>query len=147
MTSESPQRADFRFWTEEKLRNADTDQFRHVNNAVISTFLEAGRMEIFAPAEVRALMDGANLAVVKLLIEFRIEVHFPGRASIGTNVMAVGTTSFRVRQALFMNDDVACSASAEATCVLVNPQTGRPHPIGPELRKYLLANAKKEVAS
>lgn len=71
------QRDAFRFWTEEKLRNADTDQFRHVNNAVIATFFEAARMEIFAPPAVRKWMNGANLAVVRLLIEFSAEVHFP----------------------------------------------------------------------
>lgn len=140
-----PQRGDFRFWTQEKLRNADTDQFRHVNNAVISTFLEAARMEIFAPPAVHALMGAANLAVVRLLVEFRSEVYFPGQVSIGTTVVAVGNTSFRVRQGLFANADDACSASAEATCVLVMPQTGRPHPIGAALRKYLLADASEGV--
>lgn len=34
--SAAPQRAEFRFWTQEKLRNADTDQFLHVNNAILS---------------------------------------------------------------------------------------------------------------
>ena len=91
------QRSDFRFWTEEKLRNADTDQFRHVNNAVIATFFEAARMEIFAPPSVRTLMGGANLAVVRLLIEFCAEVHFPGRVRVGSAVIGVGNTSFRVR--------------------------------------------------
>ena len=28
------------FWTEEKLRNADTDRLGHVNNAVFATFFE-----------------------------------------------------------------------------------------------------------
>jgi acyl-CoA thioesterase FadM len=89
------QRSDFRFWTEEKLRNADTDQFRHVNNAVIATFFEAARMEIFAPPSVRTLMGGANLAVVRLLIEFCAEVHFPGRVRVGSAVIGVGNTSLR----------------------------------------------------
>lgn len=143
----APQRGDFRFWTEEKLRNADTDQFRHVNNAIISTFLEAARMEVFAPSTVHSLMGGANLAVVRLVVEFRSEVYFPGRVAIGTTVVGVGNTSFRVRQGLFANTNDSCSASAEATCVLVMPDTGRPHPISPELRKYLLADAGEGVTA
>lgn len=139
--SAAPQRADFRFWTEEKLRNADTDQFLHVNNAVISTFFEAGRMEIFSAPGVRAWMGGANLAVVRLLVEFRRELHFPGRVTIGSTVIAVGNTSFRVRQGLFFNAEDGACASAEATCVLLMPGTGRPHPIAPELRAHLLAAA------
>jgi len=136
---------DFRFWTEEKLRNADTDQFRHVNNAVIATFFEAARMEIFAPAPIRALMDGANLAVVRLLIEFDAEVHFPGRVRVGTTVVEVGKTSFRVRQGLFVDVDDGCRAKAEAVCVLVHGDTGRPHPVTSELRAYLLAGSGKET--
>lgn len=136
---------DFRFWTEEKLRNADTDQFRHVNNAVIATFFEAARMEIFAPLSIRALMGGANLAVVRLLIEFNAEVHFPGRVCVGTTVIEVGKTSFKVRQGLFVDVDDRCRAKAEAVCVLVHGETGRPHPVTAELRACLLAGNGKET--
>ena len=41
-------RGEFRFWAEEKLRNADTDQFRHVNNAAIATIFEAARCPVHA---------------------------------------------------------------------------------------------------
>lgn len=137
-------RGDFRFWTEEKLRNADTDQFRHVNNAVMATLFEAARMEIVAPASISAFMDGANLAVVRLLIEFSAELHFPGRVEVGSTVVEVGKTSFRVRQGLFAQADDTCRASAEAVCVLVHGETGHAHPIAPELRAYLLADEDRE---
>lgn len=142
-----PERSQFRFWTREKLRNADTDQFRHVNNAVMSTLFEAARMEIFAPPAIRSLMDGANLAIVRLLIEFRKELHFPGQVDIGSTVVAVGNTSLRVAQGLFTADGGDCSASAEAICVLVDPGTGAPFPIGAELRKHLLAGRGEGVAA
>ncbi|SAL65281.1 thioesterase [Caballeronia arvi] len=135
----------FRFWTEEKLRNADTDQFRHVNNAVIATLFEAARMEIVAPPQVRALMDGANLAVVRLLIEFSAELHFPGRVRVGSTVVEVGNTSFKVRQGLFDGHRGNCCATAEAVCVLVHGETARPHPIVPALRAYLLTDAATET--
>ena len=137
----APVRGDFRFWTHEKLRNADTDQFRHVNNAVISTLFEAARMEIFAPAEIRALMDGGNLAIARLLVDFRKEVHFPGQVEIGSTVVAVGRTSVRIVQGLFAANGRDCHASAEAVCVIVSPETGAPWPIGAELRAHLLAGA------
>ena len=128
----------YRFWTEEKLRNADTDQFRHVNNAAIATFFEAARMEIFAPPLIHTQMGGANLVVVKLLIEFSAELHFPGYVRVGSTVVEVGNTSFRVRQELFGGVSGTCCAQAEAVCVLVHGETGRPHPVTPELRAYLL---------
>lgn len=131
-------RSALRFWTGEKLRNADTDQFRHINNAVIATFLEAARMEIFAPASIRPLMETANLAVVQLLIDFRQELYFPGRVDIGSTVISVGRTSMRLRQAVFMAGSETCAVSAEATCVLLHPDSGRPHPINAALRRHLL---------
>ncbi|MGT2475108.1 acyl-CoA thioesterase [Paraburkholderia terrae] len=138
------QRASFRFWTEEKLRNADTDQFRHVNNAAIATFFEAARMEIFAPPCVNRLMNGANLAVVRLLIEFSTELHFPGRVCVGSTVVETGNTSFKVRQGLFDGVHDNCCAIAEAVCVLVHGDTKRPFPIAPELRAYLLKSDHAE---
>ncbi|MFT4063894.1 acyl-CoA thioesterase [Paraburkholderia sp.] len=135
-----PLRGDFRFWTDEKLRNADTDQFRHINNAAIATFFEAARMEIFAPHEIRALMGGANLAVVRLLIEFSAELHFPGCVRIGSTVVEVGHTSLKVRQGLFGGIDDRCYSTAAAICVLVHAETGRPCPIAPELRAHLLTD-------
>ncbi len=137
-----PAPADFRFWTDEKLRNADTDQFRHVNNAAMATFFEAGRMEIFAPACIRALMEGSNLAVVRFSIEFRSELHFPGRVRIGSTVLSVGTTSLQVRQGLFADLGDACTAVGEAVCVLVHPDSRRPHPVSTELRRYLLGGGQ-----
>ncbi len=143
----APLRGEFRFWTHEKLRNADTDQFRHVNNAVISTLFEAARMEIFAPPPIRELMDGGNLAIARLLVEFRKEVHFPGQVDIGSRVVAVGRSSVRFVQGLFAANDEDCHASAEAVCVIVNPQTGAPWPIGAELRAHLLAGAPEGASA
>lgn len=139
------QSRDFRFWTEEKLRNADTDQFRHVNNAAIATFFEAARMEIVASPSIRTLMGGANLAVVRLLIEFSAELHFPGYVRVGSTVVEVGNTSFKVRQGLFAEVDDSCCAKAEAVCVLVHGETGRPHPIPSELRVYLSGEDGRET--
>jgi acyl-CoA thioester hydrolase len=142
-----PARSDFRFWTREKSRNADTDQFRHINNAVISTFLEAARMEIFAPPTVRPLMEGADLAIVRLLVEFRQQLYFPGEVDIGSRVVSVGNTSLRIVQGLFVAGSPECATSAEAVCVLLHPGSGTPQPIGSELRAYLLSDALEKGAA
>jgi len=125
----------FRCWTQEKLRNADTDQFHHVNNAVMASFFEAGRMEIFSPDEARPLMEGANLAVVRLVIDFHRELFYPGDVRIGSIIKRIGNSSFEVAQALYSSD--ICIASAEATCVLFDPARGRAQPISARLRGYL----------
>lgn len=131
-----PGRSDFRFWTEEKLRNIDTDQFKHVNNAVIASLFEAGRMEIFATPEARLLLPSPILAVVRLEVDFHRELFYPGKAGIGSRIEAVGRTSFSVRQGIF--DAESCVASAMATCVLFDPMERTAVPVAAELREYLL---------
>ena len=133
-----PERAEFRFWTEEKLRNPDTDQFHHINHAAMVSMFEAGRMEMFTQPQVRALMEGANLAVVRLSLHFHRELFYPGKVSVGSTVVSVGNTSFQCMQGLFDSNDV-CVASAEAVCVLFDPAISRARRIQDALRSILLA--------
>jgi acyl-CoA thioester hydrolase len=124
----------FRFWSCEKLRNADTDQFRHVNNASIASFLEAGRMELFASPAISQVMKGLNVVVGRLSIEFHAEIFYPGELNIGSRVTRLGRSSFEVRQGVF--HDGTCVASAVASCVLL--QAGRPHAIPNDIRRHLV---------
>lgn len=133
-----PDPSEFRFWTEEKLRNRDTDQFGHVNNAAIASFFEAGRMEMVSGPDAAPLADGASLAVVRLLIEFSRELFYPGGVRVGSSVVDVGNTSFSVRQALF--DGAGCVATAQATCVLIDSALRRPRRIPEALRAHLLTS-------
>ena len=129
-------RKECRFWTQEKLRNADTDQFRHVNNAVISTFLEAGRMEIFGRDSLKASLIGRNVVVAHLSIDFLRELHFPGGVEIGSATLKVGCTSFQLVQGVFIGSE--CLVFALATCVLLDTERGKPAPIPETIRTHLL---------
>jgi acyl-CoA thioester hydrolase len=124
----------FRFWSREKLRNADTDQFQHVNNASIASFLEGGRMELFASPAISHLMKGLNVVVGRINIEFHAEIFYPGDLNIGSTVTRVGRSSFEVLQGIFRGG--ACVASAVASCVLL--QAGKPHAIPTDIRRHLL---------
>lgn len=124
------------FWTREKLRNADTDQFRHVNNAVISTFLESARMEILDRDSLKASLIGRNVVVAHLSIDFLKELYFPGAIEIGSATLKVGRTSFQLVQGLFIGSE--CLVSATATCVLLDTEQGKPTPIPEPVRSHLL---------
>lgn len=126
----------FRFWAEEKLRNMDTDRFGHVNNSVIATFLEAGRIEIFGSPCLQVLMEGLNVVVARLLTNFHQELFYPGTVRIGTSVRRIGNTSFEVDQVVIGAHGRV--ASAEATCVLIDEKTRKPRSIPDPLRGYLL---------
>ena len=127
-------RGAFRFWTTEKLRNGDTDQYGHINNAALASFLEGGRIELLAePANAAALGD-ATIVVAQLLITFHAELFYPGVVDIGTTVSRIGRTSFDVHQGVFRGD--TCIATALASCVLM--RDGRPTPVPDAVRARLL---------
>ena len=130
-----PGRDGFRLWTREKLRNPDTDQFGHVNNAAMASFFEAGRMELFAKRPADPPPANLQLVVVRLLMNFHKELYYPGEVAIGSVVTRVGRSSFDVAQGLFAGDD--CIASAQATCVAFDGEQRRSTEIPGPLRDYL----------
>lgn len=135
MTTPEPVVTDYRFWTEEKLRNADTDLQGHVNNAVMATLFEAGRIEVMGSPEIAEVRRQTSLVVVKLLINFRRELFFPGTVRVGTRVPRVGRTSFDFDAAIFAANGVV--ATAEATCVLLDRATRKPTAVPDGMRVFL----------
>ncbi len=128
--------SDFRFWTEEKLRNADTDQQGHINNAIHATLFEAGRIEVLSSTELKEVLKANNIVVARLLINFKKELHFPGTVRIGTRVSRIGKSTIDFQQSVFgANGEVA---SAEATCVLLDRVTRKPAAVTVEARKFLM---------
>ena len=51
--------------TTDKIRYADTDRQGHVNNAVFSTFLETGRVELLYSDEARSLGDNTTFVIAR----------------------------------------------------------------------------------
>ena len=131
----APAAADYRFWTEEKLRNADTDQQGHVNNANIATFFESGRIDMLSAPAIAQIRAVTRIVVVRMLTNFKKELFFPGTVRVGTRVARVGRTSLTFDQTIHAaNGEVA---TAEATCVLIDKATRKPTPVPEELRAYL----------
>jgi acyl-CoA thioester hydrolase len=119
----------------DKLRYADTDRQGHVNNAVFSTLLETGRVELlFAPGE--PLHDpGCGFVIASLNLEFLQEVRWPGKVDIGTCVASVGKSSFTLDQALFQEDQ--CVATARTVIVQMNEGSRRAQPLSEPARRRL----------
>jgi acyl-CoA thioester hydrolase len=127
---------EYRFWTEEKLRNADTDQQGHINNAIQATLFEAGRIEVLASPELQEVFEANNIVVARLLINFKKELHFPGSVQIGTRVSRIGKSSIDFQQTVLGPDGEV--ASAEATCVLLDRTTRKPVEVSAAARKFLM---------
>ncbi len=128
--------ADFPLRTMDKIRYGDTDRQGHVNNAVFSTWLETGRVELlFDPAQPLA-EPGSAFVIARLEVDFRAEARWPGEIQIGTRVMSVGRSSVRLEQGLFQSD--RCVALATTVIVLMDDETRRSRPLADYARTRLL---------
>jgi len=130
-------RLGFTFWHEDVLRFADLDRQNHVNNVAFATFCEGGRVR-FIDSIARPLLGPDDLfALVKITIDYRHEMHFPGTVEVGTRLTRLGRSSVTFGQGLF--NDGRCVATAQAVVVLMDAVTRKskpfPEPVAVELRK------------
>lgn len=115
--------SDFPVQSYDKLRYRDTDRQGHVNNAVFSTFLETGRVEILYNPEVELLSDDASFVIASLTLHFRGEIHWPGTVETGTIVKKIGNSSITLFQRVFQKN--VCVAEAETVVVQLDNATKR----------------------
>jgi acyl-CoA thioester hydrolase len=137
VTVDPADRAAYRTWTHDKLRFADTDLVGHVNNAAFATFCETGRVAFLYDPERPLTSPETDYVIVRLVLDFRREMHYPGIVEIGTRVLKIGRSSFTMGQGLFKDGE--CCATAEGTCVLLDKASRRPVPLPDEVRARLVA--------
>jgi len=132
--------AAYPFWVIDRIRNSDTDQFQHVNNAAIASFCEAGRMALFETPILQEAIAGLNVVVVKLTISFERELFYPGAVQVGTCVTVIGNTSFQVSQGLYGIQ--GRFATSEATCVMMKRAGHKPVRVPDTVRMLFAAHVK-----
>lgn len=64
----------FPLQTYEKLRYADTDRQGHVNNAIFSTMLETGRVELLYDPGHPLISNNCAFVIASLTLNFRAEI-------------------------------------------------------------------------
>ena len=135
----APRPEEYRFWSEERVRVSDTDLNGHVNNGAIGAYCETGRADLMnavaGPPQARAFA----MAVARVAIDYRREVHYPGTVRIGGAIRSMGNTSFVLDQALFVGED--CVATAESVFVILDRASRKPLPIPDAARDAFLAKA------
>lgn len=112
-------RSSFRIWTSHTIRYNDQDSLGHVNNAVYSTFFEAGRTAYIEPMMEELGADAENLDFVlaRITIDFVKELRYPGTVDIGTRVRRLGTKSMTFSNAVFKGGTDECVATCDAVLV------------------------------
>jgi len=135
--SPATERASYSIWAHDRLRFGDTDLQGHINNSVFATFCETGRVSFLFDEELNLRGPGASFVIARLEIDYRAELFYPGEIDIGTRVLQVGRTSFRVGQGIFNGE--TCAATAESVLVLMEDATRKPKALTPQLRTWLEA--------
>ena len=112
-------RAVYRIWTSHTIRYNDQDPLGHVNNAVYSTFFEAGRTHFIKPMleDVAAEAPALDFVLARITIDFVKELSYPGTVDIGTRVLRLGTKSMTFANAVFKGGTGECVATCEAVLV------------------------------
>jgi acyl-CoA thioester hydrolase len=120
-------------WTEDVLRFGDTDTNGHINNSVFSVLCESGRVNLFGLKFDPVLRPGTFFVIARLVIDFRAELHYPGRVTTATWVSRVGRSSMGLKQAI--HSEAGLAADSEAVCVLMDAPTRRPSPFPDAMRR------------
>lgn len=132
--SETPRLETYPHVTHDKLRYSDTDRQGHVNNAVFSTYLETGRVEIFYQ-DLDMIEEGCEFVIARVVLDFLGEVRWPGEVTIASGVRKLGSSSVTLEQAIFQNG--ACVARAETIIVQINQTTRKSQALGERARAKL----------
>lgn len=119
----------------ETLRYSDTDRQGHVNNAVFSTLLESGRVNILYDQREPLAADGCAFVIARLEIDFLAELNWPGVVDVATAVARIGRSSLEIRQALFQNNE--CAAVSRSVIVQMNETTRRSQDLDEKARVSL----------
>ncbi len=128
-------RETFSVFEAEKLRFSDTDMIGHINNVAYAALLESGRTA-FGHARLFPHIPHAVLGVmVRVEIDYRRELHWPGTVDVGTRVVAIGRSSYAMGQGIFIGEK--CFATGRTTLVLIDRETRRSTVLPEDFREVL----------
>ena len=118
-------RATYKIWTSHTIRYNDQDPLGHVNNAVYSTFFEAGRTSFIKPMLDHVADETTTLDFVlaRITIDFLKELNYPGTVDIGTRVRRIGTKSMTFANGVFKAGTDECVATCDAVLVFFDLTT------------------------
>ncbi len=123
--------------TETDIRHSDTDRIGHVNNVAFAAFLEFGRASLLHGISSSLPIPGHAFVIVRLEIDYRAEMRWPGRVQIGVGIVGIGRSSFTMKQAMFNNGNLV--AEAKSVLVMMNEATRRSAPLPAEIVAALQA--------
>jgi len=101
---------DFPFHHKTKTRWRDLDAFKHVNNATFLSYIEDARILFFKRWNIN--LKEKSLIVASVKIDYLKQLEHPSNIIIGQKVARLGTKSFDIKSAIFVDgqkDPICCS--------------------------------------
>lgn len=129
--------ASYRFWVTEHIRFADLDLLGHVNNVAFTIYAESCRAAFMHQTGFWIPSAPRQNVIVRLELDYRRELHYPGELRVGLRVQKIGTSSFTLSQALFSGEH--CVATAVVVIVRMDAKTRKAIPLNDEERASLQA--------
>jgi acyl-CoA thioester hydrolase len=110
--------ARYPFHCEIETRYRDLDSNLHINNGVMASLLEEGRVRFHRASSFGASSGGMTAMVVSLAVEFLGQSHFPDPLEIHVAVSHIGRTSYRLDQLVTQRARTVAYAQATLVCML-----------------------------
>jgi acyl-CoA thioester hydrolase len=138
---------DYRHRTPVQVRFRDIDAFGHVNNAVVSTYVEQARVTYLR--EVLGLdpvgpEDRMPLILAMIRLDYRSPILLEDRVAVASRVDWVGRTSFHMSHRLAQQEGREL-ATAASVLVTYDYEAARPMPVPDDWRTSLAAHEGREL--
>ena len=131
---------EFRHRTRLEVRRGDLDPFGHVNNAVIATYVEQGRV-LYLRDVLGTGVDPVSMPFIlaRLEIDYLSQVMFSDAVEVGSRVDWIGRTSIGMSHLLINQEDRELARSA-AVLVAFDYDIEKPMPVSDAWRAVMVAH-------
>jgi acyl-CoA thioester hydrolase len=136
---------DFRHRTRLEVRLGDLDPFGHVNNAVIATYVEQGRV-LYLRDVLGTGADPVSMPFIlaRLEIDYLSQVMFSDTIEVASRVDWIGRTSVRMSH-LLTNQEQREMARSEAVLVAFDYAVEKPMPVPDDWRATMVAHEGRSL--
>ena len=131
---------DFRHRTRVEVRFRDIDAFGHVNNAVVSSFVELARVRYLVDVLQVQPIGVMPLILAHISIDYLSPILFEDVVEVGSRVDWLGTSSIGMSHALNAVADGRELATSGSVLVTYDYEQNRPMPVPDDWRQALAAH-------
>jgi acyl-CoA thioester hydrolase len=128
---------EFRHRTRVEVRFRDIDAFGHVNNAVVSSYVELARVRYLVDVLRVEPIGVMPLILAHIAIDYRAPIFFADTVEIGSRVDWLGTSSIGMSHALTAVADGRRLADSSSVLVTYDYEQGTPMPVPDRWRQTL----------